>query len=55
MVWVDGINFDNKGYMIFNNNRLHELFSGELDWNDPSNLIIWKAYVGEGVKSYLMN
>ncbi|GAK55274.1 RBAM01754 protein [Candidatus Vecturithrix granuli] len=54
MVWVDGICFDNKGYILFNNNRLHELFGGELDWNDPTNLIIWKAYVGEGVKSYLL-
>ncbi|MDD4872061.1 MAG: L-dopachrome tautomerase-related protein [Kiritimatiellae bacterium] len=53
MVWVDGVNFDNKGYILFNNNRLHELLGGELDWNNPDNLIIWKAYVGEDVKSYL--
>lgn len=53
MVWVDGMTFDNKGSLIFNNNRLHELFSGELDWEDEYNLIVWKAYLGEGVKSYL--
>lgn len=54
MVWVDGISFDNKGSMYFNNNRLHELFGGELDWNKPDNLIIWKAAVPEGAGSYLM-
>jgi len=43
MVWVDGITFDNKGSMYFNNDRLHELFGGELDWNKPDNFIIWKA------------
>jgi sugar lactone lactonase YvrE len=45
MVWVDGITFDNKGYMYFNNDRLHELFGGELDWNKPDNFNIWKAPV----------
>jgi sugar lactone lactonase YvrE len=54
MVWVDGINFDNKGFMYFNNNRLHELFGGQLDWSKPDNLIIWKAPVPEGAGSYLM-
>lgn len=53
MIWVDGMTFDNKGYLLFNNNRLHELFQGDLDWDDEYNLIIWKAYLGEGVKSYL--
>lgn len=53
MVWVDGMTFDNKGYLIFNNNRLHELFGEELDWEDKYNLIVWKAFLGEGVKSYL--
>ncbi len=53
MVWVDGMTFDNKGYLIFNNNRLHELFGGELNWNDEYNLIVWKAFLGENVKSYL--
>jgi hypothetical protein len=53
MIWVDGMTFDNKGYLIFNNNRLHELFGGDLDWENPYNLIIWKAYLGDGVKSYL--
>jgi sugar lactone lactonase YvrE len=53
MVWVDGMTFDNKGNLIFNNNRLHELFRDQLDWDDPYNLIIWKAYLGEGIKSYI--
>lgn len=54
MLWVDGVAFDQKGSIIFNNNRLHEMFGGyEIDWNNPYNLIIWKAYVGKDVKSYL--
>ena len=53
MIWVDGMTFDNKGYLIFNNNRLHELFGGDLDWDDEYNLIIWKAFLGDDVKAYL--
>ncbi len=53
MVWVDGLTFDGRGGIVFNNNRLHELFGGELDWTDPYNLIVWRAYLGEGVASYL--
>lgn len=53
MIWVDGMTFDNKGHLLFNNNRLHELFGGDLDWSNEYNLIVWKAYLGEGVKSYL--
>lgn len=53
MIWVDGMTFDNNGYLIFNSNRLHELFGGDLDWNYPYNLVVWKAYLGAGVKSYL--
>lgn len=53
MIWVDGMTFDNKGSLIFNNNRLHELFGGELDWDKPDNLVVWKAWLGEGVGSYL--
>jgi sugar lactone lactonase YvrE len=53
MNWVDGMTFDNHGYLIFNNNHLHVLFDGDLDWNDENNFIVWKAYLGEGVKSYL--
>jgi sugar lactone lactonase YvrE len=52
MVWVDGINFDNKGFMIFNNDRLHEIFGGGLDWNNPYNFIIWKAPVLDGAGAY---
>ena len=53
MNWVDGMTFDNRDYLIFNNNHLHVLFDGDLDWNDENNFIVWKAYLGEGVKSYL--
>lgn len=53
MIWVDGMTFDNKGHLLFNSNRLHELFGGDLDWDDEYNLIVWRAYLGEGVKSYL--
>jgi len=53
MNWVDGVTFDNHGSLIFNNNHLHQLFDGDLDWDDENNFIVWKAYLGEGVKSYL--
>jgi sugar lactone lactonase YvrE len=55
MLWVDGVAFDQKGYIIFNNNRLHQMFGNEeaIDWDYPYNLIIWKAFVGKNVKSYL--
>jgi sugar lactone lactonase YvrE len=53
MIWVDGMTFDNRGFLIFNSNCLHELFGGDLDWTNPYNLIVWKAYLGERVKSYL--
>lgn len=52
MIWVDGMTFDNLGWLIFNNNRLHQLFQNELDWENPYNLIIWKTFLGKGVKSY---
>lgn len=53
MVWVDGMTFDNQGHLIFNNNRLHELFGDDLDFENPDNMIVWKAFLGENVKSYL--
>jgi hypothetical protein len=54
MLWVDGVAFDQKGSIIFNNNRLHQMFgNGEINWDYPYNLIIWKAFVGKDVKSYL--
>lgn len=52
MIWVDGMTFDNHGYLIFNSNRLHELFGGDLDWEHPYNFVVWKAFLGEGVQSY---
>ncbi|MGD2143372.1 MAG: L-dopachrome tautomerase-related protein [Anaerolineae bacterium] len=53
MIWVDGMVFDNRGNLVFNSNRLHELFGGELDWDNEYNLIVWRAFLGDGVKSYL--
>ncbi len=53
MIWVDGMTFDNQGSLIFNSNRLHELFGGDLDWEHPHNFVVWKAYLGDGVRSYL--
>ena len=40
MIWVDGMAFDNQGYLIFNNNRLHILFDGDLDWENEHNFIV---------------
>jgi sugar lactone lactonase YvrE len=53
MVWVDGMTFDNQGYLLFDSNRLHQLLRDQLDWDNPDNLVVWKAYLGPGVKSYL--
>jgi sugar lactone lactonase YvrE len=56
MLWVDGVAFDQQGSIIFNNNRLHQMFEKDqegLNWDYPYNLIIWKAFVGRDVKSYL--
>jgi Gluconolactonase len=56
MLWVDGVAFDQKGAIIFNSNRLHQVFENpqtQINWDNPYNLIIWKAFVDPGVKSYL--
>ncbi|WP_139193263.1 L-dopachrome tautomerase-related protein [Bacillus amyloliquefaciens] len=56
MLWVDGVAFDQKGSIIFNSNRLHQMFDEsrqDINWSYPYNLIIWKAFVGPDVKSYL--
>ncbi|WP_183586270.1 L-dopachrome tautomerase-related protein [Paenibacillus rhizosphaerae] len=55
MLWVDGVAFDQRGAIIFNSNRLHRMFEEpqNIDWDDPYNLIIWRAYIGPDVKSYL--
>lgn len=56
MLWVDGVAFDQNGAIIFNSNRLHQLFTGnqqDIDWNYPFNFIVWRAFVGADVKSYL--
>jgi sugar lactone lactonase YvrE len=53
MVWIDTPQIDNRGYILFDSNQLHLLNKGELDYFKDGNLIIWKAYIGEDVKSYL--
>ena len=53
MVWVDGMTFDNAGGLVFNSNRLHLLLRDALDWDAPDNMIVWRAFLGDGVKSYL--
>lgn len=54
MLWVDGIAFDEKGSIIFNSNRLHQMFDTPqtIDWNYPYNLVIWRAFVGSQERSY---
>lgn len=55
MLWVDGMTFDNEGYLVFISNRLHEWYRGKtkIDWKNGDNYIVWNTYVGAGVKSYL--
>lgn len=56
MLWVDGVAFDQKGSIIFNSNRLHQVFEQpqtQIDWNYPYNLVIWRAFIDKDVKSYL--
>lgn len=54
MVWVDGVAFDQQGSILFNSNRLHEITGGyDIDWTYPYNFVIWKAFAGQGIKSYL--
>lgn len=56
MLWVDGVAFDQNGSIIFNSNRLNQVFENpqtQIDWDYPYNLVIWKAFIGNGIKSYL--
>ncbi|QGQ98731.1 hypothetical protein EHS13_29550 [Paenibacillus psychroresistens] len=56
MLWVDGVAFDQRGSILFNNSRLHQIFDEpqpDIDWTYPYNFIIWKAFVGHDIKSYL--
>ena len=53
MIWVDAPQLDNNGYIMFNHNQLHFLHTGELDYDRAGNLCVWRADVGEDVKSYL--
>ncbi|QAY68549.1 hypothetical protein ET464_15495 [Paenibacillus protaetiae] len=56
MMWVDGLAFDQRGSIIFNSNRLHQMFNEPeptIDWSYPYNLIVWRMFIGSDVKSYL--
>jgi sugar lactone lactonase YvrE len=52
MIWVDTPQLDNQGNILFSTNQLHFLNTGELDYDKPDNLFIWKAFVGKDVKAY---
>ncbi|MCC7206674.1 MAG: SMP-30/gluconolactonase/LRE family protein [Anaerolineae bacterium] len=53
MIWVDGMTFDTRGHLIFNSNRLHELFGNDIDFDNPYNFVVWRAWLGGDVRSYL--
>ena len=56
MMWVDGVSFDQHGSIIFNHNKLNQVFENpqtQIDWNCPYNFAIWRAYIDKGTKSYL--
>ena len=51
MMWVDSVAFDQKGSIIFNNNRLNQIFEEpqtQIDWNYPYNMVIWESLYGKG-------
>ncbi|XP_067671579.1 protein yellow-like [Haliotis asinina] len=54
MKWVDSFAFDTDGYLWFTVNKLPKFFQHTMDFlnaTSPSNMFIWKIYVGE--KNYL--
>ncbi|PZD97437.1 hypothetical protein DNH61_02750 [Paenibacillus sambharensis] len=55
MLWVDGLFVDRDGSVIFNSNRLHQMFGTPelIDWSNPYNLIVWKAKTGDDLRSYV--
>lgn len=53
MVWVDTPQIDNRGNVLFTTNQLHFLNTGRLDYGVP-NERVWRAYVGEDFKNYLV-
>lgn len=56
MIWVDGVTFGQSGSILFNSNRLNQIFENpqtQIDWNDPFNFAIWKAFISRDAKSYL--
>lgn len=53
MVWVDTPQIDNRGNILFTTNQLHFLNTGRLDFSVP-NERVWRAYVGEDFKNYLV-
>lgn len=54
MLWVDGVFIDQKGSIIFNSNRLHQMFGKPelIDWSNPYNLVVWKVDIGKNLRSY---
>ncbi|QAT42213.1 L-dopachrome tautomerase-related protein [Aminipila luticellarii] len=56
MVWVDGVAFDQNGSILFNSNRLNQIFENpqtQIDWDYPYNFVLWKACINQNIKSYL--
>jgi len=53
MIWVDTPQITPAGDLIFSTNRLHFIGKRELDYDDPDNLIVWKAELPAGTGSYL--
>lgn len=53
MVWVDTPQISNDGFIVFTSNQLHFLNTGRLDFSVP-NERVWRAYVGEDFKNYLV-
>ena len=53
MVWVDTPQISNDGCILFTTNQLHFLNTGRLDFSVP-NERVWRAYVGEDFKNYLL-
>ena len=53
MSWIDSFAMDDKGFMYFTTNRLHEYLNGSTDVSGQKGdkFVIWKVYLGE--KSYL--
>jgi len=56
MMWVDGVSFDQHGSIIFNHNKLNQVYAKpqtQIDWDCPYNFAVWRAYIDKDAKSYL--